>query len=149
MLFRSALKKLIRGIDQNEITAVDEPGHWFLSNYADVDSYGVNKAVEAAANALLKYNDSDVELISDIIYTSGKEAELVYRIVKSELGYDGIITKSDLDNQGQSSNIYIPFLPEQIKSINNRGSFDPDNPNMLFQTAASIDTPLRDRKSVV
>lgn len=138
---KAALKKLIRGIDQNEITAVDEPGHWFLSNYADVDSYGVNKAVEAAANALLKYNDSDVELISDIIYTSGKEAELVYRIVKSELGYDGIITKSDLDNQGQSSNIYIPFLPEQIKSINNRGSFDPDNPNMLFQTAASIDTP--------
>ncbi len=42
--------------------------------------------------------------------------------------YDGIISQSG------NSMIVVPFRPEQIKSaIGNRGTFDPKNPDILFQ----------------
>lgn len=41
-------------------------------------------------------------------------------------GYDGIIIGNDE---------YVAFSPTQIKSVENRGTFDPKNPNVLYQTA--------------
>lgn len=41
--------------------------------------------------------------------------------------HDGIIFLGDGINPSE----YVVFNPEQIKSVNNEGSFDPDNPNML------------------
>lgn len=46
----------------------------------------------------------------------------------ARLGYDGIITDSEV----------VAFRPEQIKSaIGNRGTFDPNNPNILYSQAAT------------
>ena len=42
------------------------------------------------------------------------------------MGYDGV------DNSGEE---YIVFKPENIKSVNNRGTFSPDTGNIYFQTA--------------
>ena len=47
-------------------------------------------------------------------------------------GYDGIITRED----GEIVE-YAAFFPTQIKSVNNRGTFDADNPNILYQAASS------------
>ena len=56
------------------------------------------------------------------------------RIMKAiKGGYDGII----MDNGTQK--MYVVFEPEQIKSTANRGTFDPNNPNILYQDA---DLPL-------
>jgi hypothetical protein len=51
------------------------------------------------------------------------------------LGYDGIVRPYDPLGQAQG-NEYITFEPTQIKSAtDNIGTFDPDNPSILFQTA--------------
>lgn len=48
-------------------------------------------------------------------------------------GYDGLIL-----NDVNGSNIYVAFESSQIKSVNNRGTFDPEDPRILFQTAQGI-----------
>lgn len=53
--------------------------------------------------------------------------------------YDGIIADEggvggygfEVQNRGVS---YIPFFPEQIKSVDNQGTFDKKNPNIYYQT---------------
>ena len=40
-------------------------------------------------------------------------------------GYDGI----------QDGDVFVAFTPEQIKSVNNQGTFDAENPNIYFQSA--------------
>lgn len=52
------------------------------------------------------------------------------------LGYDGI-----KDTGGKYHNVqhgvWIPFQPEQIKSVYNRGTFDPSDPRILYQAQQS------------
>lgn len=52
-------------------------------------------------------------------------------------GIDGVIAR----NFDGSVRAYAAFSPNQIKSIFNRGTFDPTNPNMLAEDVASIDMP--------
>jgi len=48
-------------------------------------------------------------------------------------GHDGIVYRNQYEDKGSDS--YIAFDPRQIKSVNNQGTFDPSNPNIL-KTAA-------------
>ena len=52
-------------------------------------------------------------------------------------GHDGVILKNTYDN-GPQDNIYIVFEPEQIKSIENDGTFNKLDPNILHQQAQEI-----------
>lgn len=52
--------------------------------------------------------------------------------------YDGIIVRNMRDSWSQkegniNGDTYIVFNPEQIKSVDNRGTFDANNPNIYFQ----------------
>ena len=65
--------------------------------------------------------------------------EVARRIVEA-LGYDGIIDSSVTDkfsnmNMEYGTTHYIAFYPEQIKAIDNRGTFDEGNPNIYYQSA--------------
>lgn len=50
-------------------------------------------------------------------------------------GHDGVIVRNVLDNMGEfsegASTVYVAFRPEQIKSVNNRGTFDGSDPSIL------------------
>jgi len=51
-------------------------------------------------------------------------------------GYDGVIIKNLDDAVGLTEQIadhYVVFEPSQIKSIHNRGTFDPDDAQILYQ----------------
>lgn len=61
-------------------------------------------------------------------------------------GYDGVIARSVIDapisytqEDGKAArtpaDVVITFDPEQVKSVNNRGSFDPKSPNIMLQKA--------------
>lgn len=55
-----------------------------------------------------------------------------------ELGHDGLIIKNIVDkrytdSEGSLGTDYIVFNSEQIKSVNNRGTFDAENPNIYYQ----------------
>lgn len=50
--------------------------------------------------------------------------------MRDVLGYDGVISY----NQGAPETVhYIAFSPTQIKSVFNRGTFDPNDPRILYQ----------------
>ncbi len=65
--------------------------------------------------------------------------EVARRIVEA-LGYDGIIDNSVTDKFGnrglameEGTTHYIAFEPTQIKSVDNQGTFDENNPNIYMQ----------------
>ena len=70
-----------------------------------------------------------------------------YDELKRELKYavtnnDGVIVRNIRDDWAQNdggeiATTYIVFNPEQIKSVNNYGTFDAENPNIYYQNANS------------
>lgn len=62
------------------------------------------------------------------------EQEIKEELIK--LGYDGIVlnnTNVDTRSYENLHDVYVAFYPEQIKSVNNQGTFDENNPNIYFQ----------------
>lgn len=85
-----------------------------LSDYADIDSYGVNSAINAALELEYDSNNNDVDIVHSIFNSiSGIELQDYYKILKNTLGYDGIIEHRD------SENFYIIFASNQAKDVTN------------------------------
>lgn len=85
-----------------------------LSDYADIDSYGVNSAINAALELEYDSNNNDVDIVHSIFNSiSGIELQDYYKILKYTLGYDGIIEHRD------SENFYIIFASNQAKDVTN------------------------------
>lgn len=66
------------------------------------------------------------------------EAIRVGKLVKQAkaAGHDGLILQNvddTVDSSRQLGTTYAVFSPTQIKSVNNRGTFDPNDPNILRQ----------------
>jgi len=59
--------------------------------------------------------------------------DAVTELFKSH-GYDGIVDYSGKGGGTEMAPVYIPFEETQVKAINNRGTFDPNDPRMLNQT---------------
>lgn len=105
----------------------------FVSNYADTYSMDFEFAVEEAAYMMYSEDKTDIDIIGEIAYAAG--SRFANKATTLVTGYDGIITNG-YGNMGKGGgNFYIPLNPEQIKSVNNRGTFDAENPNMYFQSA--------------
>lgn len=60
------------------------------------------------------------------VFNAGPQNAVAYGISS---GYDGMIVR------GENETMYIVFAPEQIKSVDNRGTFDPADPRILYQSA--------------
>jgi hypothetical protein len=71
----------------------------------------------------------------------GRSTDDIVREARESGQYDGVIFRNLVD-EGQfgwddiPSDVYAVFDPTQIKSVQNRGAFDPNNPNILRQSAA-------------
>lgn len=104
----------------------------FLANFADTYSGGIGKAVREAAD-LIADDESAVDQISGIV-GAGVDPRHVLNALTEVTGFDGIVS-TGFSNEGSADNtIYVAFRPEQIKSaIGNRGTFDPNDPNILYQ----------------
>lgn len=67
--------------------------------------------------------------------------------------YDGIIINNIRDNWSQNDDggevatTYVTFNPEQIKSVNNQGTFDESNSNIYYQGGSNYQEQLEDVKS--
>jgi hypothetical protein len=75
----------------------------------------------------------------------GRNFRAVYEDAFAEAeagGHDGIIFRNVVDagntTASRPADVFVAFRPEQIKSaIGNRGTFDPENPNILFSRSGS------------
>lgn len=56
-------------------------------------------------------------------------------------GHDGIVYRNQFEDKGSDS--YIAFSPTQIKSVSNVGTFDPNDPRILYQPSEGPQTPDR------
>ena len=55
-------------------------------------------------------------------------------------GHDGLILRNiddSVEGDGPLADVFVAFEPTQIKSVNNRGTFDPNDPNILRQESAA------------
>ena len=65
-------------------------------------------------------------------------------------GYDGIIVKNVIDNprgEQRAIDVFIVFNSNQIKSVYNRGTFDPNNDNIYYQAEKAAFSPSNQDKS--
>ena len=100
-----------------------------LSNYGDIEYEGkaavLNTALETEGD-----NESDLDLIGSLINGGTSSYSEVMDAIKQVTGFDGVIL--DWGNT-PGEKVYVAFRPEQIKgATNNRGTFDPNNPDILF-----------------
>lgn len=102
---KSELKKFIKEISSND--------EYYLWDYGDLNSESYNSVLDKAVDSNYEYSDNDVDLIHGVLNTSTLSWEESFRLLKNVLGYDGIIK-----DYGEHT-VYVPTLPEQIKSITN------------------------------
>lgn len=103
----------------------------FVSNYADTYSMNFEDAVEEAAYMIYAEDKTDTDILGEIAYAAN--SEFANRATTLITGYDGVITNGYGDLGKGGGNFYIPFNPEQIKSVDNNGSFDPYSGNIYHQ----------------
>ena len=119
------------------------PAYLSLKKPFIVDFGGANWN-RAGSNAIVELPDgSEDDLLS--YFNAGMDEMVstddVARLAR-EQGYDGVIIKNVVDHgpagrfatkeAENPSTIYVAFQPEQVKSVFNKGEFDPTNPNMLL-----------------
>jgi soluble cytochrome b562 len=87
----------------------------------------------------IPYSRNGAELFNNIIDSLPikykNRREMAIEVLK-EAGFDGITHIGGgrwNNNDGIRHRVYIAFSPEQIKSVFNEGTFDPNNPNILKQ----------------
>ncbi len=107
----------------------------FVSNYADTYSMNFEDAVEEAAYMIYAEDKTDTDILGEIAYAAN--SEFANRATTLITGYDGVITNGYGDLGKGGGNFYIPFNPEQIKSVDNKGTFDKSNPNIYYQNAGT------------
>ena len=66
-----------------------------------------------------------------------KDITMDYLNHLKEQGYDGIKYINQIEWADENRYDYIAFKPEQIKSVNNQGTFDASNPNIYYQNAGT------------
>lgn len=119
---------LFKIFDNNKIK--NGKGFWFSSDKDYSKEHGNNLyPVYLKVEKLFDIDKQDDNIGK---YTDNPEDLINNKQVQEKLqkdGYDGIVFDK---NEGRT---YIVFNPEQIKSVDNRGTFNENNPNIYFQRA--------------
>ncbi len=102
---KTALKKYLLALYNSGID--------YLSNYNDVEYFGINKILNEVVNSELESAENDVDLICGIIHGTG-DTEKCLQILYKTLGYDSIVTEAEWGKQ----NIYIALVNDAINIIN-------------------------------
>ena len=90
-------------------------------------------------NSVVEIFNEKIEITDTFDFFTQLDTKKSEQEIKEELlkqGYDGIIlrnTNVDTRSIEDVHDVYIAFEPEQIKSVNNRGTFDANNPNIFYQ----------------
>jgi hypothetical protein len=124
---RQQLSFLLDKIDTFQSSVEDGFNYGILSDYGDVEYEGRNNVLRNAVELEMSSSDNDVELIGGLINASG-DYDLVVKILRETLGYDGIILKD--------RNVYIVHHPNQIKEISNV-NFN-NNSNNFYESKKKI-----------
>ena len=128
--FESENQDAIRNAVFSVKDKLEEKGYTFYSEVYDFLGYlAERKQTQEILDGLLDlggYIEEDYD--SEVLYNDIRKAEM------EAFGIDGYVTRN---YNGSEKAVYIAFSPNQIKSVDNRGTFDINNPNIYYQTAAA------------
>lgn len=111
----------------------DAKGGYFFSSKPSVGSTYAESSAYENIRARPNVVPAFVEMENPLDIPSGAQSvENAIKIARAE-GRDGVILRGDRDG-GDIADTFIPFNPTQIKSPFNRGTFDPNDPNILHMT---------------
>lgn len=120
---------------KNPITINANKEKWSMIDINNISIDGVDNI-----EAFLKQNGASVWKEKGALRTT--TADILSAIEDNFKNNDGVIIKDIYDEGGYSAaaktnlgNDYVVFNSRQVKSINNRGSFDRNNPDIYYQAA--------------
>ena len=101
--------------------------------YAESDIEDYRKEIETRARE--NYDLEEGDTIEEYMFNDATREIMDENGIYPEMQeFDGIIIRNTIDDIGERSqgiqDTYIVFKPEQIKSVNNRGTFNPEDPNI-------------------
>lgn len=125
----------------------DDGAFWFASSKATANSYADDRRAFDYQNAEAGVEAFYVSLKNPLIVEAngkmwrdaqqrGKTSDVIDEA--REKGHDGVIIRNVRDDynndyRNRPTDTFLAFRPEQIKSVNNRGTFDPADPRILYQ----------------
>lgn len=134
---KAVLKKILKRAVEKEIEQFpDETPDYrdsFLSNYTDTYDMSFDRALNEAVN-MIHDSETALEQIAEIANASGNKRGTA-EAVRDVTGYDGIFANGYGDKGLEGGKIYVAWFPEQAKSIQNKGTWNPDDPRILYQPA--------------
>ena len=104
---------------KNTGTAIYGKGFYFTTNKEIATRWGAKRGEPIVMPVYIKLENPN--LVEQLKYPKDSQ----------EKGFDGVIAKV----WGSNDLEVVAFEPNQIKSVNNRGTFSPDTGNVYFQTA--------------
>lgn len=133
-LSRKKVADLLAETARQEIATDEDLDDWrdgFLANYVYTPDFRTIEAAAMEAASMFDGSDTALDQISGII-GGGVPARTVNAAVQKTLGFDGYVS-TGFSNAGSAENtIYVAMRPEQVKSANNRGTFDPADERMDY-----------------
>lgn len=128
------LKKIVNAMVASEIKEGDTSDYrdTFISNFVDTYSLSQERAVAEVAR-IVSNNETAIDQIAELANVAGNKVAAL-TAVRDVTGHDGIVADGYGGRGEGGGTIYVAWFPEQIKSVNNRGTFDPTDPRLLFQS---------------
>lgn len=117
------------------LTALEKYDEYLLSNYGDIETEGRATVLNRALDDIYAASKDDADVIASFINIGGVERDTVMDEIIKITGKDGFITSADIAAMGveSSDKIYVVLSPTQIKSVQNRGTFDLNDASVLNQ----------------
>ncbi len=125
----------------------DDGTYWFSESqdYAEAmaEERGSDKVIPVYLNIRRPYRAKLSEgQFSDPVY----EKPIIEAAKKG--GYDGVIIECDTDNELVYDKFYVAFRPNQIKAVDNVGTFDKDTDNMHYMIPLNAEIEAEHRKQM-
>lgn len=138
---KAALKNILKRMVKKEIEQFpDETPDYrdsFLSNYADTYGQSYDQALNEAVN-MIHDADTALDQIIEIANASGNKRGTA-EAVREVTGYDSVFSNGYGDMGGDGGKIYVAWFPEQVKSVENRGSWNSADPRIFYQNHKPIE----------
>ena len=125
---------------QDPLIVDAEGNNWAEVAYIEDDSYSSDFLSKSELAEMMEF-DLENKPEGEMPFSAHPvDTNAIVEIAREE-GHDGVIFKNVIDPGGKAaggimpSTVYVAFESNQVKSVHNYGTFDPDNPDILYQRA--------------
>lgn len=101
---------------------------YFFDNFGNVEFEGRKTVIDNTVNNLKQWNNSDVDILYDIMNTAGirsnQDTKEFMQLITKKMGYDGVYTEWSNWETGEVDKIYVTFDSNNAKLTDNENPTD-------------------------